>query len=131
MNERTKRIIGIAIVALTIALVARAERSERLAHLFEFSAPSVIPTSSKPPEKTGDVGIPKQTKVNVNTAGVFELMTLTGVGEVKAKAIVEYRNEHGPFRGVQDIVNVKGIGPKTFESIKDDIIVSFPEHPFP
>ena len=60
--------------------------------------------------------------VNINTANQKELMTLNGIGEVKAKAIIEYRNKT-KFKKIDDIKNVKGIGESTFENIKKDITV--------
>ncbi len=61
--------------------------------------------------------------VNINTAGIEELCTLPGIGEVKAKAIIDYRNQNGKFNSVEDILNVKGIGPKTLEKIRSRIKV--------
>ncbi len=60
--------------------------------------------------------------VNINTASKEELMTLKGVGETTAEAIIEYRKEN-KFTKIEDIKNVKGIGDKKFESIKEDIEV--------
>ncbi|MBM4402785.1 MAG: helix-hairpin-helix domain-containing protein [Candidatus Cloacimonetes bacterium] len=54
--------------------------------------------------------------VNINTAGLEELMTLKGIGKVKANAIIEYREANGAFQSVDDLVKVKGIGPKTLEN---------------
>lgn len=54
--------------------------------------------------------------VNINTGGINELSKLKGIGEVKAKAIIEYRQENGPFQSIDDIVKVKGIGAKTLEN---------------
>ena len=62
-------------------------------------------------------------KININTAGVGELLELNGIGPQKAEAIVIYREEQGPFEKPEDIVNVSGIGEKTFEKIQDQIIV--------
>ncbi|HIC91599.1 MAG TPA: helix-hairpin-helix domain-containing protein [Syntrophaceae bacterium] len=62
-------------------------------------------------------------KVNINTATAEELMTLKGIGEKKAHAIIEYREAHGPFESIDDLKNVKGIGDKIFESIKSEIMV--------
>lgn len=61
--------------------------------------------------------------VNINTAGIDELMTLSGVGESKAKSIISYREENGSFKTVEDIKNVSGIGESLFLSIKDKITV--------
>lgn len=60
--------------------------------------------------------------VNINTATVEELQSLKGIGKSKAEAIVAYRNEQN-FTSIDDIKKVKGIGPKLFESIKQDITV--------
>lgn len=66
---------------------------------------------------------PRSGKININTASVVELMTLDGIGEVKAKAIVEYRETNGYFKSVDDIMLVKGIGEKTLEKNRDRITV--------
>lgn len=56
--------------------------------------------------------------INVNTADAASLMGLPGIGEAKAKAIINYRNQYGPFRSKADLMNVKGIGPKILEKMK-------------
>ncbi len=50
-------------------------------------------------------------------------MTLTGIGEVKAARIVQYRDENGAFRRIEDITNVPGIKDAAFQKIKDDITI--------
>lgn len=62
-------------------------------------------------------------KVNINTASKELLMTLSGIGESKANAIITYRNEVGLFLTIEDIKNVSGIGDSAFEKIKDSITV--------
>lgn len=62
-------------------------------------------------------------KVNINTAGVNELKTLPGIGEVKAGQIVAHREKHGPFKEPRELVDVSGIGEKTFENIADLITI--------
>lgn len=62
-------------------------------------------------------------KININTASLELLMTLPGIGESKAKAIIDYRNEVGLFLSIEDIKNVSGIGDSAFEKIKDSITV--------
>ncbi len=59
--------------------------------------------------------------IDVNSADVKTLTFLPGIGEVKARAIVEYREKHGYFSGPEDLLKVRGIGPKTLESIEDKI----------
>lgn len=65
----------------------------------------------------------KEAKVNLNTAGKEQLMTLTGIGESRAEDIIRYRQEHGPFERIEDIMNVSGIKEGAFQKIKDSITV--------
>ena len=66
----------------------------------------------------------KGKKVNINTAGKAELMTLKGIGEKKAELIIRDRQERGAFRRIEDIMRIKGIKSKAFQKIKDQIVVS-------
>jgi competence protein ComEA len=61
--------------------------------------------------------------VNINTAGITELITLNGIGEVTAQAIIDRRTENGNFTAIEQIMDVKGIGPAKFEAIKEYITV--------
>ena len=61
--------------------------------------------------------------ININTASATEFETLSGIGEVLAGAIVDYRTENGPFASVDDLENVSGIGPATLEEIRDQVTV--------
>ena len=61
--------------------------------------------------------------ININKATKEELMTLSGVGESKAEAIISYREENGSFKSIEDIKNVTGIGDAMFEKIKGSITV--------
>ena len=63
------------------------------------------------------------TRVNINKATIEELMTLDGIGEAKAKAIIEYRNANGLFKTIEEIKNVSGITDKIFKNIKDKITI--------
>lgn len=65
----------------------------------------------------------EQKKVNLNTADSSELQTLSGIGEAKAEAILAYREEHGGFSSIEEIMNVPGIKESTFFGIKDKIAV--------
>ncbi|MCW3489293.1 ComEA family DNA-binding protein [Dethiobacter alkaliphilus] len=66
-------------------------------------------------------GVAENGKVNINTATAAELEALPGIGPAKAAAISRYREENGPFRSVEDLVQVSGIGAKTVESLKEHI----------
>ncbi len=63
----------------------------------------------------------KNINININTSGEEELTKLPGIGEAMAKRIISYRQEKGPFASIEEIKNVKGIGEKNFEKIKDKI----------
>ena len=62
-------------------------------------------------------------KVNINTAGAAELKTLNGIGDKRAADIVSYRDSHGTFSCIEDIMKVPGIKDGIFSKIKDDIKV--------
>lgn len=62
-------------------------------------------------------------KVNINKANAEELMTLPGIGEVRALSIIEYRETYGSFETIEDIMNVKGIKTGVFSKINDLICV--------
>jgi competence protein ComEA len=62
-------------------------------------------------------------KINLNSATAAELDSLPGIGPAKAQAIVDYRDQNGPFRTVDDLLNVPGIGPKILETMRDQITV--------
>lgn len=62
-------------------------------------------------------------KVNLNSADEAQLMTLTGIGAARAKDIIRYREEHGPFQTIEDIMKVSGIKDAAFQKIKEDITV--------
>ena len=61
--------------------------------------------------------------VNINTANQAELASLPGVGPAQAKAIIDYRMSHGPFKTIDDIKNVKGFGAKKFDALKSQLTV--------
>ena len=63
-------------------------------------------------------------KIDLNRAEAWLLEALPGIGKTRAQAIVDYRNENGPFKRIEDLLQVKGIGQGTFEKIKDYITVS-------
>lgn len=62
-------------------------------------------------------------KVNLNTAGKEELMTLNGIGETRAEAIIAYREQNGPFQRTEDIMQIPGIKEGIFSKIKEQITV--------
>ena len=61
--------------------------------------------------------------ININTASIDELTKLSGIGEAKAKLIIEYREQNGKFKEIKELTNVKGIGDSLIEKVKDNITI--------
>jgi comEA protein len=61
--------------------------------------------------------------INLNTASLSQLMTLSGIGPAFAQKIIDYRNEKGGFLSIEEVKLVKGIGEKTYEKIKDRLVL--------
>jgi len=85
-----------------------------LSHLFLLS-PLQAAEKVAPPKSAVQQ---KMQKVNINTATAAQLSTLKGIGDAKAKAIVDYRSQHGKFSSINELVSVKGIGAKIIEQNK-------------
>ncbi|MCW1968018.1 MAG: helix-hairpin-helix domain-containing protein [Anaerolineae bacterium] len=87
---------------------------------------TVAPTATTVPIRP--TATPRQTpipvKININKAGVEGLASLPRIGNVTAERIVQYRQQKGLFRNIDEIKNVAGIGDATFEAIKDRITIS-------
>jgi competence protein ComEA len=62
-------------------------------------------------------------KVNLNTASIEQLQTLPGIGPSLAKTILDYRTKSGKFTRIEELLNVKGMGEKKFQKIKDRLVV--------
>jgi len=62
-------------------------------------------------------------KINLNSATVEQLQSIPGIGPATAKNIVEYRTKAGKFNRIEEIINVKGIGEKKFQKIKDRLVL--------
>jgi competence protein ComEA len=83
-------------------------------------------TASPTPQQTTVTPATAQTaqgKININTASAPELEKLSGIGPAISQEIVKYRESNGPFKSPDDIKQVKGVGDKKFEAIKDKISV--------
>ena len=90
----------------------------------EISNDASISDNNKPASKdNSSTQTPNKTLVNINTATIQELTTLSGVGEAKARDIIDYRTLNGNFKTIEDIKNVSGIGEALYAKIKDYITV--------
>lgn len=80
---------------------------------------SLSPTESTKPSKA-------KTKTNINTATMAQLTDLPGIGDSKAKAIIAYREQGKGFKSLDELMKVKGIGPKIYENLKEFITIALP-----
>ena len=121
MEQKTVRIIKNSLIGLFCAAVA---------------AGNVYTYVAEPPDAAENITFYEVTSsedlvpepVDINTADAEELMTLPGIGEVKARAIIEYRELYGGFVSVEEITEVTGIGSVTYERIKDHITIETKEN---
>lgn len=111
-GSRVKDVIEIAGGLLPNADVARINQA---AIVDDSDHINIVPVNSQ--------GVIENSGLNINTATEAELQNLPGIGPVFAKSIVDYRTENGPFRNIEEIQKVSGIGPKTYENIKNLIYV--------
>ena len=96
--------------------------AKRLEDQMVIVVPKVGEEAGEIPEGETRKEATKEGKVNINTATVEELKTLKGVGEKKAEAIIEYRKKNGSFQTKEDLMKVRGIGKKLFESFQERIV---------
>lgn len=81
-------------------------------------APAATPKKSTTTKSVAPVG-----KINLNTASASQLDALPGIGPAYAGRIIDYRDANGGFKSIEEVQNVKGIGPKTFDKMKEMISV--------
>ena len=112
-----KRFCGMAaVIAVAAAAIFNAAADDiRLLRQLDNNYEGIMPA----PEN----GVEDIAAVNINTASVHHLQRIKGIGEVRARAIVEYREAHGAFGSVEELVNVSGIGEKTLDAIRGRVTV--------
>ena len=79
------------------------------------------------PRSSAKASAPAGAPINLNTATVAQLETLPGIGKSTAERILEYRQKNGGFKKVEDLMNVRGIGEKSFLKMKALITVTAPK----
>lgn len=79
--------------------------------------------AEQPSSSSAEASESSDSSININTASESELLSINGVGPAKAQAIIQYREEHGPYQSPEDLMNVSGIGQKTFEKLQHQIRV--------
>lgn len=98
---------------------ARGSKPLKLETALPVKVSAALPESTPSAENTAQPVSDAGLKTNINKASLEELMELPGIGETIAGRIIDYRKSNGGFKMTEDIMDVEGIGEKTFEKIKD------------
>lgn len=120
--KRYKAFLFIAIVIICTVVGIEVQKREKQYKSFfiernEVNAVEAPVIENEPSENEEEL------MININTANVFELQLLDGIGEKTAERIVAYRNENGDFEVIEDLMRIDGIGKKKFEDVKEHICV--------
>jgi competence protein ComEA len=93
------------------------------AFLLAAHTPAASAAQNKPAARTAAAKPTAGKALNINTATVAELNALPGIGAKTAALIVEYRQKNGPFKKIEELMNIRGVGEKNFLKLKDQISV--------
>lgn len=99
------------------------ENNESVIEKEENKTTEVVKPNDNNDVVINDEGTSTNKLVNINTAGVKELSTLTGIGKAKAQKIIDYREANRGFKSIDEIMKVKGIGKATYEKFKANITI--------
>ena len=134
--ERFSLGFGLALAVFTVDYAFFTHTDLGLTHQFSLSAqlgtksqtkptrtPPVVAIKAGEPETTPPPEAEPQTRVNLNTASLEQLVALPGIGTHLAEAILAYRAKHGPFRRLEALLNVPGIGPRKLEALRPHVFV--------
>ena len=94
-----------------------------LVSLFAAAPHASAQSASRASAKTSTATTASAAIVNINTASAAELDALPGIGAKTAERIIEYRQKNGPFKKVEELMNVRGVGEKNFLKLKPQITV--------
>lgn len=106
--------------SINLAAKIKDEEVIYVATMEENAIPAANNTMNSGPNSTANTS----NQVNINTADATELQTLSGIGPKKAQDIIDYRVQNGSFKSIEDLKKVSGFGDKTFEKLKDSIMVN-------
>jgi len=117
--QKAERIVVLGLLLITIAGVSGSCYSKQKGNSRE-----VVSSDKAEALEDARIRIEKGKIVDINTANKFTLTRLPGIGPTLAQRIINSRRETGRFNSPPEIMRIKGIGPKKFESIKNNIIVN-------
>jgi comEA protein len=129
--RETIKQLGLGLCALALVAAPAIAGRPATAGKTATTAKSAIPAAKsgadgKAPKSAGRGAVKKSAltgKINLNTATVQELTKLPRIGEKVAQRIVEYRQKHGGFKKTEELMNVKGIGEKTFDKMREHLSI--------
>lgn len=117
-RKQTLILISVALILIGAILVFVAVKSPRV-----YDEPNPTDATQSVNAETLDITHEHIFPININTATADELTMVNGIGDTKAKNIVAYREEHGPFNSVEELKEVDGIGDTLYEQIAGSLTV--------